>query len=110
MKAVHDLVSDILGEVVVALHSELVLLEIVFDAFGDRQQTLSVLAIRAVERKRLVHCLLLPLNLDSDAFLVELMLGDPEIHIDQQKFIMFDESIVKCNLVILQSYLPLFKE
>lgn len=36
MKAVHDLVSDILGEVVVALHSELVLLEIVFDAFGDR--------------------------------------------------------------------------
>lgn len=36
MKTIHDLVSDILGEVVVALHSKLVLLEVIFDALGDR--------------------------------------------------------------------------
>ena len=110
MKTVHDLVSDILGEIVVSLHSELVLLQIVLDALGDRQQTLSVLAVRAVERKSLVHRLLLPLYLNGDAFLVELMLGDAQVHIDQQEFIVFDEPIVKGYFVVLQSDLPLLEE
>lgn len=110
MKTVHDLVPDIFGEVVVAFHSELVLLEVIFDAFGDRQQALSVFAVRTVERKSFVHGLLLSFDLNSDAFLVEFVFGDTQIHIDQQEFIMFDESIVKGYLVVLQSYLTLLEE
>ena len=38
------------------------------------------------------------------------MLGDAQVHIDQQEFIVFDEPIVKGYLVVLQSDLPLLEE
>ena len=99
IETVHELVPPVFGEGVVTLHPDLVLLGVGGYALGDGEQTLAGLAVDAVERKRLIHRLLLALNLHRYAFLVELVLGDAGVHAHQHELVVLEEP-VEVHLVL----------
>jgi hypothetical protein len=71
---------------------------------------LATSAVDAVEGKGFIHGLLLPLDLNCHALLVELVLGNTQVHSCQQELIVSDKPAVKCHLAILQAYLTLLQE
>ena len=83
VKAMSDLVSIVLCEQVVALHSGLGLPSVRGDSFGDGEEALTVLAVAAIEFKSLVHCLLFPFHFHRYAFFIELVLAYSRIHAHQ---------------------------
>jgi hypothetical protein len=87
-----------------------VLREVLCDALGEGEQGLAVLAVGTVERKGLIHGLLLPLHLNRHALLVELVLRDPQVHPRQQELIVADEAAVEGHLAVLESDLALLQE
>ena len=71
-----DLVTRVFCIEVISLHSGLSLPGISKYSFGDGEETLTILAVDTIKLEGFIHSFLLPLDLDSDTFLIKLMLRD----------------------------------